>query len=90
MDKAWTPLAPRRAVVVPDDSLDDSPKDAGPPDEPDPHETVMVPTDTAVHQSPPESPVPCNCFTKQTRASDSIYAGEIDYVYPTGGGIEGC
>ena len=43
-----------------------------------------------VHQSPPDSPVPCNCFSQASHASDSIYAGEIGYVRPTGGGIEGC
>ena len=43
-----------------------------------------------VHQSPPDSPVPCNCFSQHSHASDSIYAGEIGYVRPTGGGIEGC
>ena len=43
-----------------------------------------------VNRSPPHSPRPCDCFSHPLRASDSIYAGEIRWVDPTGGGIEGC
>ena len=46
----------------------------------------------SVHQSPPSSPKPCNCFTPFPRgdASATVDPGEIRYVHPTGGGIDPC
>ena len=46
----------------------------------------------SVHQSPPHTPKPCNCFTpfKRGNASPTANPGEIPYVHPTGGGIDPC
>ena len=44
-----------------------------------------------VAQSTPSSPQPCKCNTpKNGQATGSTYPGEIMYVYPTGGGLDGC
>lgn len=47
---------------------------------------------TSVHQSPPSSPQPCNCFTpfKRGNASATMDPGGIRYVRPTGRGIDPC